>query len=186
MRFGDSQSLRHLVHAHKNLFFAHLDSSCFLDAAGFPPEAFCWFTSVGLASTRLPVVGRHSFFNLRLTYGASHPIACDGCDLARAVAGGESLFPVLVDSSGDRPDSSGFGFARSLRKSWRPLPDLALTEKSLSGGSSFNFQGPVALSIFAYDHYTIQFCLSQEVRRDILNFFVSFSLDYLKHICYTQ
>lgn len=131
-------------------------------------------------------MGRHSFFNLQLTYGASHPIACDGYDLARAVAGGESLFPVLVASSGDCPDSSGFGFARSLRKSWRPLPDLALTEKSLSGGSSFSFQGSVLLNIFVYVQYTIQICLSQGFQSDILNFFVLLPLDYPKHICYTQ
>ena len=36
-----------------------------------------------------PAAYRCSFLNLRLTYEASHPIACDGCYHARTVAGGE-------------------------------------------------------------------------------------------------
>jgi len=66
--------------------------------------------------TEPPVVGRRSFHNLRLTYEASHPIACDGYYHARTVAGGESLLSAVVAASGNYPDSSELVFvARSLQ-----------------------------------------------------------------------
>ena len=77
-----------------------------------------------------PIVGRRSFYNLRLTYEASHPIACDGCEHARTVAGGESLLSAVVAASGNYPDCSELVYVA------RPLPAKAESWRTLRPGSS--------------------------------------------------
>ena len=93
-----------------------------------------------------------SSFDPRLTYGASHLMACDAFN-ARTLTGGEYLSSAVVASSGNHPEISKlvviarfrFGRSSNLFDAAHQFPDL--TEKLLPGRALFNFQG--ALSFIA-------------------------------------
>ena len=88
-----------------------------------------------------PAAYRCSFLNLRLTYEASHPIACDGCYHARTVAGGEYLLSTVVAASGNCPDYSELIVNPPI---WL-IAHHDHTERSLFGGALFDCQGASVL-----------------------------------------
>ena len=118
-------------------------------------------------------VTRRSFFNLRLTYEASHPIACDGCQHARTVAGGEYPLSAVIAEPGTArfseadmslgwhiPQMARTGILRREFVFWRGVQLSRYTDVGLGAGLLLTVTSPKLFCLVLY-YYTTHFCLSQ-------------------------